>query len=260
MNFYKKPSEPAFLIIGAQKAGTTALFNFICQHPNVKPPTKKEIHYFDLFYERGTDWYFKNFKKENLHITGEATPYYLFHPLAPIRVQKILPNIKIIIIIRNPIDRAISHYSMNIRKKIENRSFIEAVEFDKIYTLKEEKFLISKKLCKSYFHQHYSYLSRGRYFRQINHWFDFFPKKNFFIIQHKNLLETPNFILKELYKFLDLPNQQKIIDSIIIKEIHKGLYFNIEEVKIWKNHIKNEFIKDNLMLELLLDRKFNWNE
>ncbi|HEX9782521.1 MAG TPA: hypothetical protein VGA56_07280, partial [Opitutaceae bacterium] len=103
---------PDFIILGAQKAGTTSLYAYLLEHPQVLPARKKEVHYFDLRYERGERWYRSHFPSQramqargrslgNRVITGEATPYYLFYPRAPERVASVVPNAKFIVLLRD---------------------------------------------------------------------------------------------------------------------------------------------------------------
>jgi hypothetical protein len=90
---FRKYNKPAFLIIGAQKAGTSSLFRYLSQHPDIRLPKRKELHFFDVKYENGTDWYEEQFPASSLlsgQITGEASPFYLFHPLVPERVHDFL--------------------------------------------------------------------------------------------------------------------------------------------------------------------------
>jgi len=125
---------PDFLIIGFPKCGTTSLYEYLLQHPDIHPPIGKEIDYFDRLYSRGRNWYkvrFPTVFKKNIFtkvlgrdfLTGEATPRYMIHPHALNRIKKILPKAKFIILLRNPIDRAFSHYNMNFRNGYENLSF-----------------------------------------------------------------------------------------------------------------------------------------
>ena len=132
---------PDFVIIGAMKSGTTSLYSFIVKHPAVAPAAKKELHYFSVQYARGELWYRSNFptnlsrcifyKKtsQRLH-SGEASPLYLFYPLVPGRMKKTLPDVKLIVILRNPVDRAYSHYYHSLRSNIEPMSFEKAVELE----------------------------------------------------------------------------------------------------------------------------------
>ena len=104
---------PSFLILGAQKAGTSSLYNYLRQHPSLRLPQKKEMHFFDLYYMRGLKWYARQFPAfvfNRTKKTGEATPYYLFHPAVAERVATALPNVKLIALLRDPTVRAFAHF------------------------------------------------------------------------------------------------------------------------------------------------------
>ena len=112
---------PDFLIIGYQKCGTTSLYNYLAQHTNIAPAGRKETHYFSISYWRGINWYKSYFptiftkkkkggKTNGKFITGEASPQYIYHTYSLDRIQKTLPNVKLILLLRNPIDRAYSAY------------------------------------------------------------------------------------------------------------------------------------------------------
>lgn len=107
------PRNPNYIIIGTMKSGTTALHDFICKHPEVEKPTKKEIHYFSLFPNLGNDWYQSHFHGDSNKIIGEASPTYFdaaYTPSIPRLIKSLCPNIKLILIVRDPIERAVSHF------------------------------------------------------------------------------------------------------------------------------------------------------
>lgn len=136
---------PDFIIIGAQRAGTTSLFEYVSHHPCIGCSFGKELHFFDNLkgsFQKGLMWYRAHFpsypymylaKKVRGRdmITGEASPYYLFHPLAATRIARVLPRVKLIAILRNPVDRAYSHYHHNAKYKRETLSFEAALEKDR---------------------------------------------------------------------------------------------------------------------------------
>ncbi len=105
--------RPDFLIIGAQKAGTTSLYNQLTRHPDVARCLGQEVHYFDRHMHRSPAWYFAHFRPRLFAsdgvVTGESTPYYLFHPRAAERVAELLPDVKLIVLLRDPVARDISH-------------------------------------------------------------------------------------------------------------------------------------------------------
>jgi hypothetical protein len=122
---------PSVLIIGAQRSGTTSLFNYLVQHPDVLAPLGKESHYFDLRYARGVWWYRGRFpyahRLRRGALTLDASPYYLVHPLVPRRVAELLPGARLIALLRHPVDRAFSHYQHAVGDGRESLSFAEAI-------------------------------------------------------------------------------------------------------------------------------------
>ncbi len=128
---------PDFIIIGAAKCGTTALYDYICCHPAVKPAAKKEVQFFDFNYQKGIEWYKSFFSKQFMlgkrrWITGEATPYYLRSPNAASRIRQVSEayawNPLFIVLFRNPTARAYSHYQMSRRQyDVEDLPFDEAL-------------------------------------------------------------------------------------------------------------------------------------
>jgi hypothetical protein len=245
---------PDFIIIGAQKSGTTSLFNMMCKHPRITRAAEKELHFFDLKYDYGPKWYFSNFPIKYKSITGEATPYYLFHPLVPERVKQLLPNIKLIILLRNPIDRAYSQFHMQKRIGIENaKSFEEAVhrELKWLETESEyEIFLRSRNL-----HQNFLYLERGKYYAQLSSWLKHYTLKDMIIIESNEFFNSPARQLSSVYKFLfhsknDYLSEQDSIETAPSK------YPSISNET---RHFLNEYFKEeNCKLYDLLRRDFQW--
>jgi hypothetical protein len=121
-------SGPDFLIIGAMKSGTSSLYRNLVEHPEVNPAVTKEVHYFTKHFDRGPDWYGSQFPPGPGRISGEATPTYMFHRGALDRMAAAAPNAKLIAILRNPVDRAWSHYRMRHSGGTETRGFREIVE------------------------------------------------------------------------------------------------------------------------------------
>ncbi len=126
--FPASSGAPAFVIVGAQRGGTTSLYRYLAAHPGVLPASRKELHYFTNRHDRGPDWYRSQFPPTPPGtITGESTPYYLFHPHAPRRLHAFAPDVKLIVLLRNPVDRAYSHYQLQVRRRHETLPFEEAI-------------------------------------------------------------------------------------------------------------------------------------
>ena len=119
---------PDFVIIGAQRCGTSSLYSYLIEHPQIAPATRKELHYFDLNYAAGDEWYRSQFPQfpdtpfdGRLTVTGEASPYYLFHPMAAERCASVVPDAKLIVMVRDPVERAYSHYHHERARNVDVR-------------------------------------------------------------------------------------------------------------------------------------------
>jgi len=202
---------PDFLIIGAQKGGTTSLYMLLKGHPLFNPPSQKEPHFFDSrkFVSKGSGWYRARFpdpqqKEEDRTITGEASPYYLFHPLAARRAAQVVPDAKLIAMLRNPVDRAYSDYRHRIATGIEDLSFEGAIEAEEERLSGEEEKMISDELYISRNHRCYGYLSRGIYVDQIKEWHRHFAPEQMLILKSEDFFEQPLENLFRVQRFLGL--------------------------------------------------------
>jgi hypothetical protein len=208
---------PDFVIIGAQKGGTTSLYNYLLEHQGIVPSFAKEAHFFDKNFKKGAGWYRAHFPTslhkyytENIRkqrfITGESTPYYLFHPHAPGRIARILPQAKFIVLLRNPVDRAYSQYAHQGRQKYETLSFAEALEREEERTAQEREKILQIEDYVSFNDQHYTYLARGVYIEQIQRWMKFFPKEQFLILKIKDFYADPATEVQKTIEFLEVPD------------------------------------------------------
>ncbi len=205
---------PDFLIIGTQKGGTTSLYNYLIQHPQVLPAAQKEVHFFDFNFHQSIDWYREQFppqSPEKPMLTGEASPYYLFHPLVPQRVKDLVPTVKLIVLLRNPVDRAWSHYNHEVRWGFEALSFAEAIAQEPERLAGEVEKMFADQNHYSYNHQHYTYLSRGIYISQLKKWLKLFPREQFLILKSEEFYANPADILAKTLAFLGL-SPMKISD------------------------------------------------
>jgi hypothetical protein len=250
---------PNFLIVGAMKGGTTSLFNYLAQHPQVYPPFRKEIKFFDCNYVNGLSWYRAHFPLKakfnaDYAVTGEATPYYIFHPVAPQRIAQDLPNAKIIILLRNPVDRAYSHYQHMVRARHEKLSFEDAIhEEEKRLDGEAEKISRDPNYPTSR-HIYYSYASRGRYAEQLETWFNLFPREQFLILDSKELSANTSTAYLQTLEFLGLPAWE----PQDFRNLKVGSYEALEP-KI-RQELADYFRPFNAQLYDLLDRKFDWDK
>lgn len=199
--------------MGAQKAGTTSLYDNLVKHPAVMPSDIKEVHFFDNNWQKGSGWYRGHFGHKGRRpspgtdsgwITGEASPYYLFHPLAAERAYSLCPHAKIIVLLRNPVDRAYSHYHHEVRKKREPLTFEQALEQEDQRLEGEESRIISEAVTSSFPHQHYSYKARGKYAEQLERWLAHYPASQVLIVESSVLNRDFNHTLSRIQNFLGL--------------------------------------------------------
>lgn len=209
---------PDFIVAGAQKAGTTSLFRYLEEHPNMVPPVSKKIAFFDKNFHRGMQWYRLHFalRRErpapgaapDQTFTGESTAYYMFHPLAAKRIAETLPETKIILLLRNPVDRAYSHYQYKVRRGKEPLSFEAAIEAEPERLAGEDERLRSNPNYRSQAHFLYSYLARGVYVDQIKHWQSLFPPERLLILESGGLFKRPAEVYRQVLEFLGVPAWQ----------------------------------------------------
>lgn len=256
MAYFRFLKIPDFLIIGAQKAGTTTLYNCLVQHPQISMPKVKEVHYFDLNYDKGIGWYkefFRTGKPFWRKIAGEASPYYFFHPLVPERVARHLPKVKLIVMLRNPIDRAYSHFYHEVKHNTEI-----AIDFQKAIGLEEQRIadneilMISGRLKLSSDHQSFSYISRGLYAKQIERWLKYFPLSQMLFIKSEDFFKYPEHELVALYRFLGVKN---ILPEVITPQ-------NVNTYPVLPDDLRKKlmplFEEDANRLVKMIGEKFRW--
>ena len=234
--------SPSFIIIGSQKGGTSSLFHYLKYHPQIKRPIKKEMHFFNLNYDKGINWYLAHFPmKSAAHITGEASPDYLFHEHTAERIKQMNPHMKLIVLLRNPIERAYSAYQMNRRMGIDPRpTFQDAVDF-------ELNHLKSTSDQYNYEKHNFYYLQRSKYAEQLSRWIKHFSQDRFMVIESQSFFDKTKEALLKIYEFLGitpvLPQQIKPINVGKYPAISNELYASL----------KNYFESD------LLQLKEQWN-
>ena len=174
---------PNFLIIGAPRAGTTWLAKNLREHPQVFMPKTKEIHYFDRHYSEGVEYYKQFFSgADGFEAVGEATPEYMYLPEMPELIHKLMPDCKLILILRNPVDRVYSRYWNSRAKYKENKN----LSF-------EEK--IKKKPL---------FIEEGFYFDHLNNYYKYFKPEQFLILKYDDVLDQPLKLLQDVFLFLNV--------------------------------------------------------
>ena len=286
--------KPNFMCIGAAKSGTTTLYDILRQHNDIFIPSFKEPHFFDIpsVYENGLKWYLKTYfsNVKNEKCIGDFTPTYLFEKEAPKRIFNYLgPDMKFIVILRNPVDRAYSHYLHSKRDEHEHLNFEEA-----ILTKPDERDYLT--------FLRRSYIEQGQYFDMLSRYLEFFSKENFLMLNfEEDIVNTKDDTLERILLFLDLEYQnldtnidsnkasvakfiwlkqfmkktgwwrrvlKSIIPSLKIRQIIKNRIqranirtFKPVELEVaFRKELYNKFYAKNVKnLEELIERKMNWN-
>jgi hypothetical protein len=209
---------PDFLIVGAQRCGTTSLFRGLAEHPSVVPPLMhKGVHFFDTpdAYARGVRWYRGHFPLRTIAdrrargraITGEASPYYMFHPLGAERIAAALPAARLIVLLRDPVERAFSAYKQETARGFETETFEHALELEPKRLSGEIERLATDPDYYSFAHQHHAYLARGEYATQLERVFAAVGTGRVLVIfaDHLFAVRTQRDAWRRILDYLDLP-------------------------------------------------------
>ncbi len=256
---------PHFVIVGAQKAGTTSLYNYLVAHPDVIAAARKEVHFFDVSYQRGERFYRSMFptrfalrraeqRTGRRAITGEASPYYLFHPLVPTRMARMVPDTKIIVLLRDPVDRAISHYKHEVRAGRETLSLRDALdsEADRLQG-EDERLRTTGDAGASYAHQNFSYVARGRYAEQVEQWLECFPRSQILALKAEHLFADPAAAYRTVLDFLDVAP----LGEPAFEVYNQGSTVTVDEADA-RVALAGRFTDDNRRLVELLGAEFQW--
>lgn len=197
---------PDFIIIGAQKSGTTSLYRYLMEHPQIAPASEKQLDFFSHeAFHRGVEWHLSRFPERGANVlSGEASPYYMLHPHAPRRVFEFDPEVKLIAILRNPVDRTYSHYQHQVRNWREPLPFEEALSAEAERISGEEARMRRDGSFYGTAHRRHSYLARSRYAEQLETWLSLFPRERILVLESEAMFEAPNTVLDEVATFLGL--------------------------------------------------------
>jgi Sulfotransferase domain len=210
-------SLPDFVIIGAQKAGTTSLMRYLQSHPDVvTEPGVGEVHFFDIRWELGEATYRSYFPTRHklrrrraatsrTTLTGEKTPAYLFHPLAPERAHATIPDARLIAILRNPITRAASHHRMNANSGIDQLGLGDAIDAEPARVEPSlQRLAAGDPPMSGYDAFYYSYVTRGRYADQLHAWLRYFSRDQLLVLRSEDLAADPASTYATTLEFLGL--------------------------------------------------------
>jgi Sulfotransferase domain len=258
---------PDFMIIGAKRGGTTSLYNYLLQHPKVMPlhPARQNIkgtHFFDNEFHRGVRWYRSHFPTGAYStlrsgggipaLTGEGSPYYLFHPLAAERAAEVASDAKVIALLRDPAERAFSHYKERLRHDSEALSFEQALDAESARLAGEEERLRREPTYHSDAHEHHSYVAQGRYLDMLPRWLDRYPSERVLILPSEDLYADPQATVNRVFAFLGLP-------AFTLRDVTRHNYVPAGSMRQQtRRHLQRLFAEHNRELARYLGMPLPW--
>jgi len=246
---------PDFLILGAQKAGTTALYAYLRQHPDVTGPVWKEVSFFDRHWARGDAWYRGNFPlrvRARRAAVGEASPSYLFHPLAPERVRALVPGARLIALLRNPVDRAFSHFQHEVALGREPLSFEDALDRE---DERMDGALERMRADPRYFSRawwNHTYVARGRYAEQLERWLASFPREQLLVVLTDDLRDDADATYRRVLDFLGVEPRSLDAYPPVFSRDYEAMAAET------RARLSADFSEPNRRLAELLGRELPW--
>jgi hypothetical protein len=207
---------PGFLIVGAQRCGTTSMYRTLSQHPAVrKAVLHKGVHYFDMNYDRPIGWYRAHFplaagaalaarSAGTAAVTFESSPYYMFHPLAGDRIAADLPGVKLLVLLRDPVERAYSAYAHERARGFENEPFEAALDLEAARLAGEAERIAAEPGYLSASHQHHAYRARGQYIEQLERLERLFGRDAILVVDSGDFFTKPEPVYDDVLDFLGL--------------------------------------------------------
>ena len=259
---------PDFLILGSGRCGTTSLVElYLRSNSNILPSNNNEIFFFDIHYNKTLNWYrlfFPTYLKKYIRkISGkktlvcDATGNYFFHPYAPKRIKKILPDVKLILMMRNPVERTISQYRTQVRHGRQNLSLEEVLEREhRLFEKEFQQFLENDDLHRDV-DTKISLIARSRYSEALERWLEYFDKSHFLFLNSDEYFKNPLNEYNRVLNFLELPSDTpKVTGKRGI--VPPGAYKNIQLNDKTREELKNYFEPWNNKLFNLIGEKFDW--
>jgi len=236
---------PGYLVVGTKRGGSTSVADWIARHPEVGPcRANKGTHYFDVNHGRGWAWYLSWFPRaaDGWRTTGEASPYYMFHPSAPSRMAAALPDARLVVTLREPVARAWSHHAYEKQQGFEERSFEEAIELEPTRLAGEEQRLLADPAYESFSHRHHAYVQRGHYAEQLERLYEHFDPEQVLVLCSESLFSDPQAQLSRVWRHLG------------VSDVELGEFGRLKATD------RSSAAMDSLTRERLLDHYRPWNE
>ena len=256
--------RPTFLVIGAQRSGTTSLNDYLDAHPSVLCAAVKEVQYFHRYYEKGERWYRARFPLVSSGAVvrrrtgvappvGETSPDYLFDPRAPGRVYAFDPEMKLIAVLRDPVERAYSHWRMERRRGREPLSFEDALDREEAELEQELELLLETPGYRDVPFR-MSYAARGRYAEQLERWLAHFPREQVLVLESENVTAHPEEAASRIAHFLGVPEWQAERYPL------RGAQGEEAMPPETRERLATTFVEPNRALESMLGRTLGWTQ
>jgi Sulfotransferase domain len=265
---------PDFAIIGAKRAGTTSLYYSLLRHPRIAAmfPSaerfpmrndQKGVHFFDSEYAHGMRWYRAHFPTERSRsraapsldqpvLVGEASPYYLYHPLAAERAAGAGWRPRFVVLLRDPVERAHSHYREQKRNGVEQLSFEDAIEAEADRTRGEEQRIIAEPGYRSFPHEQQSYVAQSEYVVGLRRWFEHYDRENFVVIRSEDFYSDPQAAYGEVLGHLGLESLPLAHSEPWNAAPNAGLALDT------RDQLRERLRPSVVALEALVGRSFDW--
>lgn len=234
---------PSILLVGAMRAGTTSLFRSLAEHSRVVDPTHKELHYFDVFHDRGPAWYRAFFPIGPRAVAIEASPSYLNHEQAAARAADLLPDARILVVLRDPVERAWSNYRFRRGYEREHRSFAEAVD--------EELAEGPTPFTEFRNPAEVPYLSAGLYADQLRRWFDAYGTDGVLVLDAHEVFADPPAGLERVQRFAGLDPE-----PLPYRRVNQAPSDSVPDDLA--RRLRSFFAEPDADLEGLLGRRLSW--
>ena len=257
---------PDFLILGAMKAGTTSLYRYLAAHPDfARRRRKEEVHFFDKRWARGAAWYASFFPSRvdrwlaalrgRRVFSGETSPYYLFHPRVPARVEAVLPRARLVALLRDPVARAWSHHQHNVRKGYEALGFEDALAREPERLRGEDERLLADASRFSLAHRRFSYFARGIYADQIERWLGV-GRDRLLVLRSEDFFADPAAAVSRVTDFLGLPARDPASYVREFTPHNPGRYAALDATT--EARLRDAYAPHNERLAALLGPEFAW--
>jgi hypothetical protein len=260
---------PDLIVIGVQRGGTSSLFKYLSFHPEIVPSLRKEIEFFNRYRgEHGVRWYKAHFplafSRRRAEATGrrlltfEATPVYLDHPHTPAQVAAMMPEVKLLVLLRDPVARALSHHQHMTRLRLETFPFPQAVRFEEERIGEERSKVFADPLYYSRPYTRYCYAYRGLYAKHLEGWLNHFPRDNFLFLRSEDFYADPSATLGRILSFVGVDPQWRPAEfaNYSYRQGPPAEYEDMDGAT--RSYLAEKFAPDNERLRDLLGPDFSW--